>query len=240
MTDSNKPDKAFTMLVAGLMVILIGLVCLVGYRKSQASAGVGGPGQGVPAAGPQTLSGARGGPEKSPGIAEAASAGVRSRLRNVPLGRLVSPSILIEKSKRRLTVLDGGRAVKQYPAAVGANQGDKTREGDLKTPEGRFYVCTRNLKSKYILSLGLSYPDIEDAKRGLRAGQITRAQHDKIVRAIRRKAQPPWNTKLGGEIMIHGRRLGGRATLGCIALEDNDIRELFPQIPHGTEVIIRP
>ena len=42
--------------------------------------------------------------------------------------------------------------------------GDKVKEGDEITPSGSFYVCTRNDKSKYYLALGLSYPNIEDAR----------------------------------------------------------------------------
>ncbi len=157
-----------------------------------------------------------------------------------PLGDLQNPQIVVEKSKLRLTVFEGRSAVKRYRAAVGGGRGDKTREGDLCTPEGVFYVCVRNTQSKYVLSLGLSYPNIEDARRGLRAGLISQIEYDRIALAINRGQQPPWNTKLGGEIMIHGQRKGGRDTKGCIALEDNDIRELFPKIPNGTKVTILP
>ena len=157
-----------------------------------------------------------------------------------PLPNLHKPRIVIEKSKLRLTVFDGPRARKRYRAAVGGGKGDKTREGDHCTPVGDFYVCVRNTRSKYVLSLGLSYPNIGDARRGLRAGLINQGQYDRIAYAIRKGRQPPWNTKLGGEIMIHGKREGGRETKGCIALEDDDIRELFPKIPLGTKVTILP
>jgi lipoprotein-anchoring transpeptidase ErfK/SrfK len=153
---------------------------------------------------------------------------------------LRSPAILVEKSKQRLTVFDGGRIVKRYPASTGRDAGDKMREGDYRTPEGEFYVCVRNAKSKYTRALGLSYPNASNALRGLREGLITQQDHDRIVQAIRRRRQPPWNTPLGGQIMIHGDRRGGRTTQGCIALEDGDILELFPRIPLGTRVMITP
>jgi hypothetical protein len=160
---------------------------------------------------------------------------------DTPLGTLVKPTILIEKSKLRLTVFNrNGQIVKHYRAAVGANSGDKLREGDFRTPEGEFYVCVKNPNSKYVLALGLSYPGISDAERGYRGKLISKSQYDKIVYAIRNRRQPPWNTPLGGEIMIHGRRNGGRDTEGCIALEDKDIRELYPQISVGTRVVIKP
>jgi murein L,D-transpeptidase YafK len=156
------------------------------------------------------------------------------------LPKLHSPEILIEKSKQRLSVFDDGRRVKQYLASTGRDAGDKTREGDYRTPEGEFYVCVKNDKSKYTRALGLSYPDVSDAQQGLRDGRITRREYDRIVHAIRRRRQPPWNTPLGGAIMIHGDRRGGRTTQGCIALEDRDILELFPRIPLGTRVVIKP
>ena len=160
--------------------------------------------------------------------------------KRVPLPPLAQPRLLIEKSLHRLTVYDGAEAVKSYRCAIGGGRGDKVREGDRCTPEGRFYVCVRNPQSKYVLSLGLSYPSVEDAERGLRDGLIARTQYEEILRAIREARQPPWDTGLGGEIMIHGCGAGRDWTLGCVALDDEDIRELYPAIPLGTEVEIRP
>jgi murein L,D-transpeptidase YafK len=153
---------------------------------------------------------------------------------------LSAPRIVVGKQAHRLTLYDGDRLIKSYRAAVGGGSGDKLREGDKCTPEGEFYVCVRNPQSQYVLSLGLSYPNGEDAARGLRDGLIDRKQHDDIVKAVRGKRQPPWNTPLGGEIMIHGCGASRDWTLGCVALEDDDIRELYPVIPVGTPVEIRP
>jgi len=158
----------------------------------------------------------------------------------VRLSHLVSPRIVVDKSALRLTVFDGGRAVKTYRVAVGAAPGDKQREGDRRTPEGIFRVCVRNPHSQYVLSLGLDYPCIADAERGINAGLISEAQYRAIVEAARTGCRPPWNTPLGGEIMIHGRRDGRDETLGCVAMDDAAIRELYPLIPLGTEVEIRP
>ena len=158
---------------------------------------------------------------------------------STPLPECGDPVLVVDKSDRILVLYDGRREMARFPAAVGQNPGDKEREGDKRTPEGEFYVCMKNPESDFVLSLGLSYPNIEDAERGLRDGLITRKQHDSIVKAIREGKQPPWKTVLGGEIMIHGCRNGGRGTLGCVALEDDAIRALYPRIPVGTRVIIR-
>ena len=154
---------------------------------------------------------------------------------------LVDPKLLIEKSRRTLSVFSAGRPVKTYRIALGARPvGDKVRQGDRRTPEGHFYICVKNEDSKFFRSLGLSYPDAEDAERGAADGLITKRQQRAIVEAIRRYRTPPWNTKLGGEIMVHG---GGTATdwtTGCVALSDSDIGELFGRIGLGTPVEIRP
>jgi murein L,D-transpeptidase YafK len=156
------------------------------------------------------------------------------------MSALNEPSILVEKSAGRLTLMDGGAVVKVYPAITGSNAGDKVREGDRRTPEGLFYVCYKNPDSLYTLSLGLSYPNEEDAARGLRDGLLTQAQHDAIVAAIRAGGQPPWDTPLGGEIMIHGCKNDRSGTAGCVAVSDDDIRELYPLLPEGTPVTIVP
>ena len=158
---------------------------------------------------------------------------------------LRNPRIVIEKSKGRLTVFDGATLVKRYAVIVGTRGGDKRVEGDFRTPEGEFYVCVKNPKSKFTLSLGLNYPRASDARRGLAAGLITARQCQQIVEANARNRQPLWNTKLGGEIMIHGKRRDAQGqarpgTLGCIAMDDANIRELYPRIPHGAIVIIKP
>ena len=132
-----------------------------------------------------------------------------------------------------------GRVVRTYPVGLGFNPvDDKTKEGDGCTPEGRFYIFTRNARSAFHLSLGLSYPNAEDAARGLRDGLITQAQYRAILRAVRRRGAPPQNTALGGQIYIHGNGAHRDWTWGCIALEDADIEELFRAVPVGTTVVV--
>ncbi len=148
--------------------------------------------------------------------------------------------IVIDKEARRLFLYSGSELIKIYPISLGLDPvGDKERQGDRRTPEGRFYVCNKNPKSKYYLSLGISYPNIEDAERGLRQGLITRQQYNAIVRAIKARRKPPWNTPLGGAICIHGGGIPWDWTYGCIAMRNTDMEELFRVIPVGTPVIIK-
>jgi murein L,D-transpeptidase YafK len=154
---------------------------------------------------------------------------------------LVKPRIVIRKGPRQLLLFSGDKLVRTYRVGLGLNpQGNKVQEGDRRTPEGDFYIFTKNDKSAFYLSLGISYPNAAHAQRGLRDGLITKDQHGAIMRALRAGKAPPQNTRLGGEIYIHGNGAGSDWTWGCVALENEDIRELFNAVSVGTPVTIEP
>jgi murein L,D-transpeptidase YafK len=149
--------------------------------------------------------------------------------------------IEIHKSDRRLLVVRDSEILHEYRIGLGFSPtGHKEREGDGRTPEGDYVVCVRNPESRYHLSLGLSYPNADDAARGLAAGVISQEQHGAILSALAEGGRPPWDTHLGGEIYIHGNGSGRDWTLGCIALDNADMDELYALIPVGTPVSIRP
>ncbi|MBI4403921.1 MAG: L,D-transpeptidase family protein, partial [Deltaproteobacteria bacterium] len=110
--------------------------------------------------------------------------------------------IRIYKQKKILQLWRATQLLKEYPVAVGKNQGQKEKEGDLRTPEGEYVVCVKNPHSKYHLSLGLNYPNNEDAKRGLENGVISTQEYQAICDANNQGGIPPWKTALGGEIYI--------------------------------------
>src|SRR5215467_3808307 len=159
--------------------------------------------------------------------------------------------ILVKKGERKLYLYvweDGKeRLAKTYQISLGNNPtGSKRRQGDGATPEGDYYVTHKNASSKFYLSLGVSYPNIADADKGLKEGLITKAEHQAIFAAIRAKTKPPQNTRLGGDIFIHGGGTGKLFglvrdwTLGCVALENDEIKELFEMIPVKTQLKIVP
>lgn len=142
-----------------------------------------------------------------------------------------------------LEVWDNKGLWKSYHMIAGAMPGDKVREGDRKTPEGTFYICTKNL-GRFGLSLGLSYPSLKNAVYGLENKVIEQSTYARIQRALDQKEKPPWDTPLGGAIMIHG---GGLVnfwkifyvgTHGCIRMEDADMKEVYQLTKVGTQVII--
>jgi tetratricopeptide (TPR) repeat protein len=136
--------------------------------------------------------------------------------------------ILIEKKERRLMLISKGEVLKTYKIALGGTpNGPKERQGDNKTPEGTYFIDSRNKDSHYHLSLHISYPNERDKKQAKELG-----------------------VSPGGNIMIHGIKNGfswvGDAhtevdwTKGCIAVTDEEIEEIAKVAPNGTIVEIRP
>jgi tetratricopeptide (TPR) repeat protein len=136
--------------------------------------------------------------------------------------------VLIEKKKRRLSLISRGEVIKTYKIALGGNPvGPKERQGDNKTPEGTYTIESRNRRSNFHLSLRISYPNQKDKKRAKELG-----------------ASP------GGDIMIHGIKnglswIGGFHTEidwteGCIAVTNKEMEEIARLVPNGTPIEIRP
>jgi murein L,D-transpeptidase YafK len=151
------------------------------------------------------------------------------------------PRIVVYKRERKLEFYSDQKLLRTYRVGLGFNPvPDKQREGDGATPEGEFYIFVKNNRSAYYLSLGVSYPNAEDAERGFRDGLITRKQRDNILEALKNKVGPPQYTKLGGLIYIHGHGSRSDWTWGCVALENADIKELYDAVSVGTPVTILP
>ena len=133
--------------------------------------------------------------------------------------------IVVEKAARKLTVIVDGQVARVWRVALGKSPvGDKSREGDNRTPEGVFRVDRLKEDSAYTLALGLDYPQPHHRAAAQKAG-----------------------VRPGGDIMIHGQPnlsplpvLPGDWTAGCVALANDEIEELFGATVIGTEVEIRP
>ena len=159
-------------------------------------------------------------------------------------GEETEMKITVYKSKRLLIAKEGAEEVLRADIGLGkAPIGHKMAEGDNRTPEGLYYVCTKNEKSKFHLALGLSYPNPADARAALDEGRITPEQNEAVLAAHAAGKRPPWDTPLGGFIMIHGEHPEGREgdwTAGCIAMKNWQIGELFALSDYGDEVEILP
>ena len=149
--------------------------------------------------------------------------------------------VVIHKSERAVGLYLNGRLARTYPCALGSRPlGHKQRAGDARTPEGLYYVCTRNPRSKFHLFLGISYPNADDAAAAQGDDRISPEERRTIAEAISARRQPPWDTPLGGEIGLHGGGASGDWTLGCIALGNRAIEDLWDQLRPGDPVLIRP
>jgi murein L,D-transpeptidase YafK len=159
--------------------------------------------------------------------------------------------LVIWKSQYTVTLYKGETPVKTYRAVFGRGyqDGDKRKVGDKRTPEGEFYVCTMNSSKRFYKFIGLSYPGLRHAEYGLQSSLITPDQYEKIKKAIEDRQPPPWETRLGGAVGIHGRVLDGETaqrfarenwTDGCIALDNSDVDEIFSVVSLGTPVTILP
>src|SRR5438552_59390 len=116
-----------------------------------------------------------------------------------PPSPLNQPKIIVKKAERKLYLYSDKKLVSTYRVGLGLSPvGNKVREGDRRTPEGDFYIFTKNDKSAFYLSLGVSYPNAAHAERGLRDGLITRSEYKSIISALNAKQAPPQHTNLGG------------------------------------------
>ncbi|MBA2410824.1 MAG: L,D-transpeptidase [Gammaproteobacteria bacterium] len=159
--------------------------------------------------------------------------------------RLTVPSqgwfILVAKANRQMTVYSDGKIVHRYDIGLGFQpSGHKRWQGDGRTPEGHYSVAVKNPRSRYFLSLGLNYPLPADGAKGYAQGRISWDQYQAIEDAYAGRKVPPWNTRLGGAIFIHGRGAAGDWTHGCIALENADMQQLYNLVDVGTPVTIVP
>ena len=132
-------------------------------------------------------------------------------------------SIQVHKADRKMYLLHNAKVLEEYDIALGfAPEGHKQFEGDGKTPEGVYYITHHNPKSRYHLSLGISYPNVED----------------KAFATLQGKAP-------GGDIMIHGRTgykgiNEGDWTAGCIAVTDREMEQIYAMVKRQTPIIILP
>ncbi len=136
--------------------------------------------------------------------------------------------VLVLKSERRLQLISRGEPLKTYRISLGKQpKGAKVREGDKKTPEGLYWLDWRKVSDRYNLAMHISYPNITDAAKARREG-----------------------VDAGGMIMIHGTPINEEYpewyfhtldwTEGCIAMRNDDMREVWSMVKDGTLIEIRP
>lgn len=140
----------------------------------------------------------------------------------------VADSVLVDKSDRKLYLLQGDEPIRTFDIALGIRPiGDKQHEGDFRTPEGNYRLDLRNPDSEYFLSIRVSYPNRQD------------------IREARARGFDP-----GGAIMIHGQPNEPTRsetyyrtqdwTNGCIAVSNSDMIDIWLMTGDNTPIEIRP
>ncbi len=158
-----------------------------------------------------------------------------------PLSGVCNPRLYVFKTDRRMLLVQDKTLVRDYRIALGPSpSGDKYFRGDGRTPEGEYFICMKNPASKYYKSLGLNYPTSKHAEEALETGMISLEEYKKILNANEDRRLPPPNTSLGGAIFIHGGGTYEDWTLGCVAVSNSAMDELFQIITVGTPVKILP
>lgn len=135
--------------------------------------------------------------------------------------------VLVLKAQHRMILFRNGQEICAYHVSVGRGaSGPKQRQGDHRTPEGKYVLDHKNPKSGFHRAIHLSYPNALDRSRAAREGVAP-----------------------GGDIMVHGIKNGfgwvGRLhrlvdwTDGCIALTNAEMDQFWDLLPEGTPIEIR-
>jgi murein L,D-transpeptidase YafK len=136
--------------------------------------------------------------------------------------------VVVDKSDRKLYLYKAGRILREFDVSLGlVPSGPKQREGDFRTPEGKYTLDARNANSDFFLSIHVSYPNETDRARAAEQG-----------------IDP------GGQIMIHGwpnepkydvrRYQDADWTDGCIAVSNSDMVDIWLMTRESTPIEIRP
>jgi len=157
--------------------------------------------------------------------------------------------LVISRSAHTLSVRQGDVTLNTFKVAFGSGgKKAKLKEGDHTTPKGTYLINKIRDSENFHLFMLLNYPNMNDAKRALKANLISRTQYRAILLAQLEGRLPPQNTALGGSIGIHGIGVETKDKLeihrladwtkGCIAMRNDEVEALRRYISQGTKVII--
>ena len=135
--------------------------------------------------------------------------------------------VVVFKEMRRMYLLNGKTVLRNYRIDLGfAPSGDKTVEGDGRTPEGSYTLDYKKENSAFYRSMHIDYPNQQD-----------------VANAKAKNIDP------GGFIMIHGQKsLNTKQALimqkfnwtdGCIAITNAEMDEFMNLVDTGTKIQIQ-
>lgn len=136
--------------------------------------------------------------------------------------------VFVKKLERKLYLIQNGKPFREYKIALGGNPtGHKQQEGDQRTPEGKYVLDYKKSDSAFYKAIHISYPNEKDKMDARKLG-----------------------VSPGGAIMIHGQKNGYSWlnlisqsfdwTLGCIAVKNAEMDEIWGFVKVGTPIVIEP
>lgn len=141
----------------------------------------------------------------------------------------VADRVIIEKDARLLHLVQDDEIFRTFRIALGISPvGDKLREGDFKTPEGKYLLDGRNPNSDFFLSIHISYPDPVDWRQASEAG------YENPGSAIMIHGQP--NSPTYSETYYRTQDW----TNGCIAVSNSDMIDIWLMTGENTPIEIKP
>jgi len=156
--------------------------------------------------------------------------------------------LLVDTTKLTLEVKQENKTlVTMNNIAIGQKgAGFKKHTGDDITPKGVYKIGWVNNKSRFYKFYGFNYPSVDNANEALLSGLLSKRAHTAIVTAHKKNKVPPQNTKIGGQIGIHGLGEADKNihkimnwTHGCIALSNEQVDQLGQWIKKGTRVKVK-
>jgi len=136
--------------------------------------------------------------------------------------------VRVLKAERKMQLITKGKVIREFHVALGGNpEGHKRKEGDKRTPEGRYMLDYKKSDSAFYKAIHISYPNAADTERAKKAG-----------------------VSPGGQVMVHGQKngLGWLAfftqlfdwTNGCVALNNSDMDEVWSFVEAGMPIELVP
>jgi murein L,D-transpeptidase YafK len=154
----------------------------------------------------------------------------------------------IDTDQLQLSVMEGKTALQVFEnIAIGSNGPTLAkRRGDSTTPLGEFTITQIRPSHRFELFMAIDYPNLDHTERAYQENRIDVAEYKALRYNLDRGQPPSQSTSLGGQLGIHGVGRGDMKvhetvnwTEGCIALTNEQLRDLAKWVAVGTRVVVR-
>lgn len=154
----------------------------------------------------------------------------------------------VDTDQLSLAVMQGEKALEVFEnIAIGSSGPTMSkRRGDSTTPLGEFTITQIRRSDRFELFMAINYPNLDHTERAYQEQRIDVSEYKALRYNLDRGRPPPQSTSLGGQLGIHGVGMGDMKvhetvnwTEGCIALTNEQLRDLAKWVAVGTRVVVR-